>query len=97
MYKDRIEDTDTAQKMKFFIKDFFSKCDHKSLMENFMFCAVRENGSEKTVLWHDLNSAFLLEHSSLHTKATSLRIRHKVFSIILLQSPEASEKLGLRF
>ena len=43
----------TAQKMKFLIKDFFSKCDQilsllpiwsdllkKSLMENFIFCAV---------------------------------------------------------
>ena len=43
----------TAQKMKFFIKDFLSKCDligrklriwshllKKSLMENFIFCAV---------------------------------------------------------
>ena len=43
----------TAQKIKFSIKDFFSKCDHirsylriwshllkKSLMENFIFCAV---------------------------------------------------------
>ena len=43
----------TAQKMKFSIKDFFSKCDEirsflrtwshllkKSLMENFIFCAV---------------------------------------------------------
>ena len=43
----------TAQKMKFFIKDFFSKCDQiriflwiwsylpkKYLMENFIFCAV---------------------------------------------------------
>ena len=42
-----------AQKMKFSIKDFFSKCDHirsllrnwshllkKSLKENFIFCAV---------------------------------------------------------
>ena len=45
--------TYTAQNMKFFIKDFFSKCNHirsfmriwshllkKSLMENFMSCAV---------------------------------------------------------
>ena len=45
--------TYTAQKMKFFIKDFFSKCDQigrklricsyllkKSLIENFIFCAV---------------------------------------------------------
>ena len=44
---------DTAQKMKFSIEDFFSKCDEirsflriwphlleKSLMENFIFCAV---------------------------------------------------------
>ena len=43
----------TAQKMKYSIKDFFSKCDQtrsflriwshlleKSLMENFIFCAV---------------------------------------------------------
>ena len=43
----------TAQKMKFFIKDFFSKCDqirsflwiwshllNKPLMGNFIFCAV---------------------------------------------------------
>ena len=43
----------TAQKIKFAIKDFFSKCDQirkklriwshllkKSLMENFIFCAV---------------------------------------------------------
>ena len=45
----------TAQKMKFSIKDFFSKCNQirsflwiwshllkKSLMENFIFCAVWE-------------------------------------------------------
>ena len=43
----------TAEKIKFFIKDFFSKCDQirrkllnwsqlleKSLMKNFIFCAV---------------------------------------------------------
>ena len=33
----------TAQKMKFSIKDFFSKCYYllkKSLMENFIFCGV---------------------------------------------------------
>ena len=45
----------TAQKMKFFINDFFSKCDQirsfswiwshllkKSLMENFIFCSVSQ-------------------------------------------------------
>ena len=42
----------TAQKMKFFIKNFSNKCDkirlqiwshllEKSLMENFIFCAVK--------------------------------------------------------
>ena len=49
--------TDTAQKMKFSIKDFFSKCDQiltflriqlhllkKSLMESFILCAVRDQG-----------------------------------------------------
>ena len=47
----------TAQKMKFSIKDFFSKCDQirsflpiwshllkKSLIENFFFCAVLRSG-----------------------------------------------------
>ena len=31
-----------VQKMKFFVKDFFSKCDQmkKFLMENFIFCTV---------------------------------------------------------
>ena len=49
----KILGTITAQKMKFSIKDFFNKCDQilrklriwshllkKSLMENFVFCAV---------------------------------------------------------
>ena len=30
----------TAQKMKFSIKDFFCKCDH---LENFIFCVVKYN------------------------------------------------------
>ena len=47
---------DTAQKMKFSITDFFSKCDQvrgklriwshllkKSVMKNFIFCAVKDN------------------------------------------------------
>ena len=36
--------TVTGQKIRFSIKDFFSKCDQirifRSLMENFIFCAV---------------------------------------------------------
>ena len=48
---------DTAQKIKFFIKDFFSKCDQipsflriwshllkKSIMEYLIFCTVRRKG-----------------------------------------------------
>ena len=51
----------TARKMKFSIKDFFSKCDQirsflriwsyllkKSMMENFIFCAVLEMKLKKT-------------------------------------------------
>ena len=57
-----IQKRHTAQKIKFSIKDFFSKCDQiqrklriwshllkKALMENFIFCAVSEvilSGSE---------------------------------------------------
>ena len=52
----------TAQKMKFSIKDFFSKCDQirsflriwsqllkKSLMENFIFCAMTQK-SRKVII-----------------------------------------------
>ena len=51
----------TAQKMKFSVKDFFSKCDQirrkpriwlrllkKSLMESFIFCVVYHLNYEKT-------------------------------------------------
>ena len=50
----------TTQKMKFSIKDFFSKCDqirrklqiwshllNKSLMENFNFCVVKGNSFQQ--------------------------------------------------
>ena len=53
----------TAQKMKFSIKDFFRKCDQigrklriwshlpkKSLMENFIFCAVTHIPNTNTLL-----------------------------------------------
>ena len=68
----------TAQKMTFSIKDFFSKCDEirrklrilsnllkKSLMENFIFCAVlverSEKSSSKTVFLQQYKSIFLLK------------------------------------
>ena len=57
---------DTAQKMKFCIKDFFSKCDpirsflrirshllKKSLIQNLIFCAVRAISSYlENALWY---------------------------------------------
>ena len=50
----------TAQKMKFSIKDFFSKCDlriwsrllKKSLMENFIFCAVFVFQTDFRLVYH---------------------------------------------
>ena len=52
---DKRDVLNTAQKMKFSIKNFFSECDQirsflriwshllkKSLMENFIFCAVKK-------------------------------------------------------
>ena len=49
-----------AQQIKFSIKDFSSKCDQirskpkKSLMENFIFCAVFHKSSQ-LLLWNLLN------------------------------------------
>ena len=57
----------TAQKMKFYIKDFFSECHRihsflriwphllrKSLMENLIFCAVVEDHEKVSTkdIWH---------------------------------------------
>ena len=62
--RSRFHRTYTAQKMKFSIKDFFSKCDQirsllriwsqlleKFLMENFIFCAVMVHWNETTISW----------------------------------------------
>ena len=71
--------------MKFFIKDFFSKCDQirsflriwshllkKSLMENFFFCAVMKSLQD---LHYKLNTGMILieMHESFHiiTNSTS--------------------------
>ena len=47
-FTSKISLVNTAQKMKFSINDFFSKCDRiwshllkKSIMENFIFCVVK--------------------------------------------------------
>ena len=60
----------TAQKMKFSIKDFFSKCDqihsflriwshlmNKSLMENFIFCAI------KPFVWKNFCDRFIAQNA----------------------------------
>ena len=66
--------TRTAQKMKFSIKDFFSKCDQirsflriwshllkKSFMENFIFCAVTLKDTDITRRCkNELRNRFLL-------------------------------------
>ena len=79
----------TAQKMKFFIKDFFSKCDQirsilriwsnllkKSLLENFIFCAVYDLCSFHLYIEGidvDLNLLnFLFDRYDLNQRMTSL-------------------------
>ena len=58
----------TTPKIKFFIRDFFSKCDHwlyllkKSSMENFIFlCSVtwQNEGHKRTAVWQILCSVLL--------------------------------------
>ena len=73
--------TVTAQKLKFSIKEFFSKCDQicsfqqiwshllkKSLMENLVFCAVGVNSSFPVPTWKKKNKLkfFLSIFNSFH-------------------------------
>ena len=67
----RVEVSLAARNMKFSIKDFFSKCDQirsilriwshlpkKSLMENFIFCAVTDrhySADYRNLLWKKIN------------------------------------------
>ena len=73
---------DTAQKMKFSIKDFFSKCNQirrklrtwshflkKSLMENFIFCAVWANPQFPVNLYSQIKD--LTQCESRHEAFTS--------------------------
>ena len=63
--------TNTARKMKFSVKDFFSKCDQtrsflriwshlleKFSMENFIFCAVKDLSPENVVSIKKLHSFY---------------------------------------
>ena len=80
------------KKMKFSIKDFFSKCDKlriklhiwwrllkKSLMENFIFCVVRAWDSSKDFCWR----TFLFIWISTFN---FLSINFKIYSIPIFQS-----------
>ena len=86
-----ITSSTTAQKMKFFIKSFFSKCDKirrklriwshllkKSLMENFIFCAVYSINIRKihTKYSNDSNEVFL--SLSIHREFYLLRMLVKI-------------------
>ena len=64
--------SNTAQKMKFSINDFLSKCDQiprklqiwshllkKSLMENFISCAVKKSFSKRKTKYFNWNTRFL--------------------------------------
>ena len=65
----------TARKMKFSINDFFSKCDQilriwshllkKSLMENFIFCAVFLEEMNSEILKIDIDNANSLEFTNI--------------------------------
>ena len=74
---------DNAQKMKFSIKDFFSKCDQirrklqiwshllkKSLMENFVFCALWL--MRKLLNPFQTSVAFHIETSHLFSRAEQM-------------------------
>ena len=81
--------------MKFSIKDFFSKCDQifsflqiwsylqkKSLMENFIFCAVLYRGSKQKL---EAFSESYFSEKGFHRKLApikTLRISSKELSII---------------
>ena len=78
-----------SKKIKFFIKDFFSKCDQirrklriwshllkKSLMENFIFCAVIRNLHERCLrllIYNDKKSSY----EDLLTKDVSVSMHHR--------------------
>ena len=78
----------TEQKMKFSIKDFFSKCDQirrklriwshllkKFLMENFVYCAVFKAGNWETLLHQQNLSAYCFQ-ISIYESLTNLFPMH---------------------
>ena len=83
--------------MKFSIKDFFSKCDQirrklriwsqllqKSLMENFIFCAVIRLKFEDTLLT-SLTKLVLESKASICSKTKKdLRLYYRGFSVFII-------------
>ena len=85
--------TSTVQKIKFFIKDFFSKCDQicrklwiwshllkKSLMENFIFCAMKND----LFLEFGLCSSPVSHASLLVFPKETDQIHHEIFKQFLI-------------
>ena len=86
-YFAQTEVSGTAQKMRICMKDFFSKCDQirrilrirshllkKSLMENFIFCAVRSTFSEKNARSQKYHKIYSLDFSEVFCDRHSKRI-----------------------
>ena len=84
--------SDTAQKMKFSIKDFFSKCDQircflriwsdllkKFLMENFIFCVVWN----MRLINNFLAGIYLVKINNRNT-----RTRYEICSKLTMKTPE---------
>ena len=90
----------TAQKIKFSIQDFFSKCDQihkflqiqshlqkKSLMENFIFCAVYKPSTlireskhlNNHILIMDVAECFSLLNNSMEKKLRKGHLRQSLF------------------
>ena len=104
-YSDLKSKDTTAYKMKYSIKDFFSKCDEirrklriwlhlqkKFLMENFIFCAVYQ----VRIIWHCFYSFYFFSSKSLLSclyMVTILYIHAKFLNINLEYSKSLTENI----
>ena len=67
-----------AQKMKLSMKNFFSKCDQirkKSLMENFIFCAVSKTWQSKKLFSAVMWAEKLKEHIEQKKKKEKMKLK----------------------
>ena len=87
--KDTGDASATARKMKFSIKDLFSKCDQirsflkKSLMENFIFCVVCQGSFQWGVVIDvgTLQEAYTQIRCLLSTFSDDLMFRAKYYTM----------------